>query len=179
MIYVLVALKSELPNIEDLDSSKIKVWYTGVGKINATVTATLAANQKDCERMINFGTAGTLEPLLAGKILEVGAVRQRDMDTRPHASLDITFLRLDITKKELAKINSELKRPPETDIDKYFEKMNRESNKSYFNLRKIKHPSIMAFPFRELTKEEFEVIKFHILREYPYPSITYGKGCEI
>ena len=90
MIYVLVALKSELPNIEDLDSSKIKVWYTGVGKINATVTATLAANQKDCERMINFGTAGTLEPLLAGKILEVGAVRQRDMDTRPHASLGMT-----------------------------------------------------------------------------------------
>ena len=33
MIYILVALRSELPNIEDLDSSKIKVWYTGVGKI--------------------------------------------------------------------------------------------------------------------------------------------------
>ena len=56
MIYVLVALKGELPE-NRLDPKKFKVWYTGVGKINATVSATLAANQSDCERIINFGTA--------------------------------------------------------------------------------------------------------------------------
>ena len=83
------------------------------------------------------------------------------------------------SKKELAKINSELKRPPETDIDKYFEKMNRESNKSYFNLRKIKKVQLDEYYKLELTKEEFEVIKFHILREYPYPSITYGNCFEV
>ena len=89
MIYVLVALKGELPE-NRLNTEKFKVWYTGVGKINATVSATLAANQPDCERMINFGTAGTLEPELAGKLLEVGAVRQRDMDARPQAPLGMT-----------------------------------------------------------------------------------------
>ena len=90
MIYILVALRSELPNIEDLDNSKFKVWYTGVGKINATVTATLAANQKDCERIINYGTAGAFEHTLVGKLLEVGAVRQRDMDCRPMTALGLT-----------------------------------------------------------------------------------------
>lgn len=89
MIYVLVALKGELPE-NRLDSKKFKVWYTGVGKINATVSATLAANQPDCERIINYGTAGTLAPELAGKLLEVGAVRQRDMDARPQAPLGMT-----------------------------------------------------------------------------------------
>lgn len=90
MIYILVALKSEFPNIEELDESKFKVWYTGVGKINATVTATLAANQKDCERIINYGTAGSLYPELLGKLLEVGIARQRDMDARPAAVLGVT-----------------------------------------------------------------------------------------
>jgi len=83
------------------------------------------------------------------------------------------------SKKELAKINSELKRPPETDIDKHFEEINRESNKSYFNLRKIKKAQLDEFYKLELTKEEFEVIKFHVLREYPYPSITYGNRFEV
>lgn len=89
MIYVLVALKGELPE-HNLDPEKFKVWYTGVGKINATVSSTLAANQPDCDRIINYGTAGTFAPELVGKILEVGHVRQRDMDCRPMADLGLT-----------------------------------------------------------------------------------------
>lgn len=89
MIYVLVALKGELPE-NRLDTEKFKVWYTGVGKINATVSATLAVNQPDCDRIINYGTAGTLAPDLAGKLLEVGSVRQRDMDCRPVVGLGLT-----------------------------------------------------------------------------------------
>lgn len=89
MIYILVALKGELPE-HNLDPEKFKVWYTGVGKVNATISATIAANQSDCERIINFGTAGTLAPELAGKLFEIGAVRQRDMDARPQAPLGMT-----------------------------------------------------------------------------------------
>ena len=39
MIYVLVALKNELGE-HQLDESKYKVWYTGVGKVNATFSLT-------------------------------------------------------------------------------------------------------------------------------------------
>ena len=90
MIYILVALKVELPNIDGLDKSKFKVCYTGVGKINATISATLAANLPSCERIINFGTAGTLDPKLVGNLYEIGIVRQRDMDARPQADLGVT-----------------------------------------------------------------------------------------
>ena len=90
MIYVLVALESELPDHSSLDPEKFKVWYTGVGKVNAAMMATIAAAQKDCAMIVNYGTAGTLVPELAGKIYDVGIVRQRDMDARPQAELGVT-----------------------------------------------------------------------------------------
>ena len=90
MIYVLVALKNELGE-HQLDESKYKVWYTGVGKVNATMFATLAAFQHDCEAIINFGTAGVLtDKELVGKLNKVSIVRQRDMDARPQAELGQT-----------------------------------------------------------------------------------------
>lgn len=93
MIYILVALKGELPE-HNLDESKYKVWYTGVGKVNAALFATMAAIQSDCEAIINYGTAGVIneteEYPLVGKLNKVAIVRQRDMDARPQADLGIT-----------------------------------------------------------------------------------------
>jgi adenosylhomocysteine nucleosidase len=91
MKYVLAALREELPGRE-LDPSEYKVWYTGVGKINATIFATLACIQSDCDMVINYGTAGTLKPDLKGRMIQVGTVRQRDMDCRPKAELGVTPL---------------------------------------------------------------------------------------
>lgn len=91
MIYILVALKNELPE-HDLDETRYKVWYTGVGKVNAAMYATMAAAQPDCGMIINFGTAGVLntEKDLVGKLNRVGLVKQRDMDARPQADLGVT-----------------------------------------------------------------------------------------
>ena len=89
MKYILVALKAELPD-HNLDPTQYKVWFTGVGKINATIFATLACIQSDCEAVINYGTAGTLDHEHVGTLLQVGKVRQRDMDARPQSELGVT-----------------------------------------------------------------------------------------
>jgi adenosylhomocysteine nucleosidase len=89
MIYILVALKGELPE-HNLDPETYKVWYTGVGKVNATMFASLAAIQSDCESIINYGTAGVLNAEYAGKMNIVGTIMQRDMDARPQAELGVT-----------------------------------------------------------------------------------------
>lgn len=89
MKYILVALKDELPD-HNLDSNEYQVWYTGVGKINATMWATMACIQNDCEVVINYGTAGSLNNELVDKLVQVGQVKQRDMDARPVSELGIT-----------------------------------------------------------------------------------------
>lgn len=89
MIYILVALKGELPE-HKLDKTKYKVYYTGVGKVNAALFATLSATQDDCEFIINYGTAGVLNKNLVDKLNRVSTVIQRDMDARPQADLGIT-----------------------------------------------------------------------------------------
>ena len=89
MKYVLVALKGELPE-HNLNPEEYKVWYHGVGKVNATMFATMACIQSDCEAVINYGTAGALNTELAEQLVQVGLVKQRDMDTRPQAGLGIT-----------------------------------------------------------------------------------------
>jgi adenosylhomocysteine nucleosidase len=88
MKYLLVALETEVPNIELPDDYTLMI--TGVGKINATVMATIAGISKDCECIINYGTAGTFNPKLVGRLHRIGTVKQRDMDTRPQAPLGVT-----------------------------------------------------------------------------------------
>lgn len=88
MKYVLVALESEVPNIELPDDYTLMI--TGVGKVNAAIMATIAATQKNCEGIINYGTAGALNKDLVGDLHRVGVLRQRDMDARPQAELGIT-----------------------------------------------------------------------------------------
>jgi adenosylhomocysteine nucleosidase len=89
MIYILVALKNELPE-HNLDPNQYRVWYTGVGKVNAAMYATLAGAQTDCSAIVNYGTAGVLKKDLAGGLHIIGKVRQRDMDARPQAELGVT-----------------------------------------------------------------------------------------
>ncbi len=88
MIYVLVALESEL-DAKDLPES-CTIRYTGVGKVNATIHACWAVAQTDCEKIVNFGTAGVLRRELAGFLHQIKSVRQRDMDPRPLAELGQT-----------------------------------------------------------------------------------------
>lgn len=101
MIYVLVALESELPDTLPMGYC---LRYTGIGKINATYAALKAAQQDDCEAIINYGSAGTLNAAHAGKLLQIGTLYQRDMDARPLAALGETPLeqRVSATAIELA-----------------------------------------------------------------------------
>lgn len=88
MIYVLVALESEVGDV--CLSADMQFVFTGVGKINATYHATRTVLQPDCAAIINYGTAGTLQPALAGQFVRVGQLVQRDMDGRPLVERGIT-----------------------------------------------------------------------------------------
>ena len=46
--------------------------------------------QHDCDTVINYGTAGGFNKELAGQLLHIGNIRQRDMDARPQAELGVT-----------------------------------------------------------------------------------------
>ena len=99
MIYILVALESEFSHTEP-DHRFTKV-YTGVGKVNAAIAATEICLRYDCDSVINFGTAGTLKPELAGQLLKIGSIRQRDMDGRPQAPLGITPFEYSVVKGDI------------------------------------------------------------------------------
>ena len=76
---IFVALESELP------AALLPEWrviYTGVGKVNAAVEATHFFNLYQMDTMINYGTAGSLNPAVSG-LVEVGQFYERDMDVRP------------------------------------------------------------------------------------------------
>ena len=78
-IPVLVALKEELPN--DLPSPFVKV-ITGIGKINATVAVMRTIQEYNPRTIINFGTAGSLNPVFGSGLHRVAKVAQRDLDIR-------------------------------------------------------------------------------------------------
>ncbi|OUU18514.1 MAG: 5'-methylthioadenosine nucleosidase [Crocinitomicaceae bacterium TMED45] len=73
---ILVALQDELPE------SLLPEWnivYTGVGKINATMSIVQAYQKYNPKLFINYGTAGSLDKSLSG-LLPVTIFKQRDMD---------------------------------------------------------------------------------------------------
>lgn len=88
-ILVLTALASEL-NAAAAPAG-VGVIYTGVGKINAASTATAAILQHRPQLVINFGTAGKINPDLDG-LLDIASVIQRDMLAIPLAARGITPL---------------------------------------------------------------------------------------
>jgi len=98
MIYVLVALESELP--DELPPGYTLV-YTGIGKINAGYTALKCALMADCEAIINYGTAGAFSTEHVGELLEIGTLYQRDMDPRPLAALGETPLETRMSASEI------------------------------------------------------------------------------
>lgn len=82
-ILVLVALEEELP--VELPQPYVKV-VTGLGKVNAAIATALALDAyfPNVEKVINYGTAGTLNQEEYGSGLHrVGTVYQRDMDCTP------------------------------------------------------------------------------------------------
>lgn len=92
-------MKTELLIITELESelkrealpSGIEIVYSGMGKINATITTIKAIAQYSQKRIINFGAAGKIKPELQG-ILEIGKVIQRDMQAEPLAPRGTTPL---------------------------------------------------------------------------------------
>lgn len=78
-IPVLVALEEELPN--KLPEPYVKV-ITGIGKVNATMAIMAAIQEYKPRTIINFGTAGSLNPVFSKGIHKVAKVAQRDLDIR-------------------------------------------------------------------------------------------------
>lgn len=79
---IITALESELKR--SALPLGVEIVYTGVGKVNAAIATTKAIHEFSPKKIINFGTAGKVNPSLKG-LLEVGKVLQRDMHTEPLA----------------------------------------------------------------------------------------------
>jgi adenosylhomocysteine nucleosidase len=77
-ILLLVAMLEELSTPPKSDMVLV---HTGIGKVNAAWRCTAALAQHNPDLVINFGTAGAVNPALHG-LIEVGAAVQRDMDVR-------------------------------------------------------------------------------------------------
>ena len=75
---IIVALEDECPR--DLLAGW-RVVYTGVGKVNALIGLSKAIVENKPKTVINFGTAGSIDPNLRG-LKEVTTFKQRDMDGR-------------------------------------------------------------------------------------------------
>ena len=79
---IFVALESEFSQNDA--PSGYNVIYTGIGKVNAarTVARYLTANPHT-HTVYNYGTAGAEDDSVAGELLGVNAVIERDMDLTP------------------------------------------------------------------------------------------------
>ena len=75
---IIVALESELPRQH---LPEWRVIYCGVGKVNATLEATKNILQFQPDIVLNYGSAGSLNPTLSG-LVEAGQFLQHDMDVR-------------------------------------------------------------------------------------------------
>lgn len=79
-LIVLTALHSEL-NPQNMPED-VQIFYTGIGKINATMATLDAIHQARPTLIVNFGTVGAVSPDVSG-LLEISRVVQRDMMTEP------------------------------------------------------------------------------------------------
>ena len=79
MILILVAVEEEL-SVKDLP--EFQIYYTGVGKINASIKTLEIIRDYSPTQVINYGTAGSLNKKLKG-LVEVAQFFQRDMDATP------------------------------------------------------------------------------------------------
>ena len=81
-LLIITALETELKR--DALPSGVKIVYSGIGKINATLASVKAIHEFKPARIINFGTAGKINSQVNG-LLEIGKVIQRDMIAEPLA----------------------------------------------------------------------------------------------
>ena len=81
-LLIITALEAELKR--DSLPSGVKIVYSGIGKINATLTSVRAIHEHKPARIINYGSVGKINPQCNG-LLEIGKVIQRDMIAEPLA----------------------------------------------------------------------------------------------
>jgi len=81
-LLIITALESELKRTAL--PAGVEIVYSGLGKINAALTSIKAIDQFDPRAIINFGTAGKINPQVEG-LLHIGKVIQRDMMAEPLA----------------------------------------------------------------------------------------------
>lgn len=93
MILVVVAVAEELD--VDLPLGYIKA-VIGVGKVNAAINTANAILVTKPEKVINFGTAGSLNTNYDKGLHKIGRIVQRDFDARPLAT-DIGIVPFDKT----------------------------------------------------------------------------------
>ena len=100
---ILVAIEDELKK-SDLPEHQIE--YIGVGKVNAVFNTLNAIENHSPRKIINFGTAGSVDTGIKG-LVEVSRYFQRDMDASPlgfevgqtpfEENIEITFGRDGVT----------------------------------------------------------------------------------
>jgi adenosylhomocysteine nucleosidase len=81
-LLIITAIESELKR--DIVPAGVEIVYSGIGKINAALITIKAIDQYGPRNIINFGTAGKINPQIDG-LLEIGKVIQRDMMAEPIA----------------------------------------------------------------------------------------------
>ena len=98
MIWILVALESELPSDyfhKHRPDVHYQISYTGVGKVNAAVNAMKYSN---CTKIINYGTAGIVSKKdLIGQLVQPDVIIQRDMLAEPQAPRGVVPFENDAT----------------------------------------------------------------------------------
>ena len=77
----IIILSAIEPEIRSLDT-EYEIVLTGVGKINAALSAFKTIREREPDLIINFGTAGSLKKNVSG-LVDCKYFVQRDMDSRP------------------------------------------------------------------------------------------------
>ncbi|WP_349259018.1 5'-nucleosidase [Bdellovibrio sp.] len=75
-----MALQNESQGL--FEKENVPVFYTGIGKVNAALTAMDVVHKTQCKVIINLGTAGSGK-FKTHELVEVSSFVQRDMDISP------------------------------------------------------------------------------------------------
>ncbi len=76
---ILTALQEEIPTLH----TQPDVFVTGLGKVNAALTATKLIMEHSPSLVVNFGTAGSISNTYREGLVECTGFIQRDMDCSP------------------------------------------------------------------------------------------------
>ncbi|HEX7676402.1 MAG TPA: 5'-nucleosidase [Bdellovibrio sp.] len=79
-VALLMALQNESQGL--FEKENVPVFYTGIGKVNAALTAMDVVHKTQCKVIINLGTAGSGK-FKTHELVEVSSFVQRDMDISP------------------------------------------------------------------------------------------------